>query len=226
MPEKCKTIGYYFKLYSLLVFVSLVVFAVGYLIGQVTLCANSKTCKSDLVINIDNKSFGLFQGRKIIPPKVDLSTMQDHKSSVSAQPTPLATKHIFVDLSTQTLFAFEGDKQFTKTPISSGKWNRTPVGNYNIWIKLPVTRMAGGKGDDAYDLPNVPWVMYFFRDFGLHGAYWHDNFGYPMSHGCVNMRIIDAKALYAWADGPTSDRLGTAVSVCNQFIAPDKCIQI
>jgi lipoprotein-anchoring transpeptidase ErfK/SrfK len=111
------------------------------------------------------------------------------------------------------------------TLISSGKWHPTVVGNFNVWIKLPVTRMAGGEGADAYDLPNVQWVMYFYKDFGLHAAYWHDNFGHPMSHGCVNMRLIDAKKLYDWADGPTKDKPGTAVSVCSQFKEPGTCIQ-
>ena len=85
--------------------------------------------------------------------------------------------------------------------------------------------MAGGQGADAYNLPNVQWVMYFYRDFGTHTAYWHNNFGYPMSHGCVNMRLIDARELYAWADGPSSERRGTPVSVCDQFKEPGTCIQ-
>jgi len=67
--------------------------------------------------------------------------------------------------------------------------------------------------------------MYFYKDFGLHAAYWHDNFGHPMSHGCVNMRLIDAKKLYDWADGPVSGQPGTPVSICDQFKEPGTCIQ-
>jgi lipoprotein-anchoring transpeptidase ErfK/SrfK len=85
--------------------------------------------------------------------------------------------------------------------------------------------MAGGEGAAAYDLPNVPYVMYFYHDFGLHGAYWHDNFGHVMSHGCVNMRSVDAKVLFDWADGPTGNTLGTAVSVCDQITSAKQCIQ-
>ena len=85
--------------------------------------------------------------------------------------------------------------------------------------------MAGGSGADAYNLPNVPYVMYFYQDYGLHGAYWHNNFGHPMSHGCINERITDAKALYDWADGPSGDQPGTAVSICNTFSAPNNCVQ-
>lgn len=56
-----------------------------------------------------------------------------------------------------------------------------------------------------YDTPDVPWTMYFSGDFGIHGTYWHNSFGAPVSHGCVNMRVAEAEALFAWAD------VGTAV---------------
>ncbi|MDE2026797.1 MAG: L,D-transpeptidase, partial [Patescibacteria group bacterium] len=98
------------------------------------------------------------------------------------------------------------------------------IGNFHVWEKLVATRMTGGEGADAYDLPNVPWVMYFYHDFGLHGAYWHDNFGHTMSHGCVNMRQVDAKALFSWVDGPDGSKLGTPVSICNQF-TNGQCVQ-
>jgi hypothetical protein len=91
--------------------------------------------------------------------------------------------------------------------------------------------MTGGEGADFYDLPNVPYVMFFSgpnapagAGFSLHGAYWHDNFGHPMSHGCVNMRIVDAEKLYDWADPPTSgsttlsstDNPGTKITIYGQ----------
>ena len=59
--------------------------------------------------------------------------------------------------------------------------------------------MAGGYGADAYDLANVPYVMYFHEGYGLHGTYWHNNFGTPMSHGCVNLSTGDAGWFYNWA---------------------------
>ncbi len=59
-------------------------------------------------------------------------------------------------------------------------------------------------GDPAlgnyYDLPNVQWVQYFYSDYSFHGTYWHNNFGHPMSHGCLNMTIADAKWLFDWTD--------------------------
>ena len=85
--------------------------------------------------------------------------------------------------------------------------------------------MSGGSGTDYYNLPNVPHTMFYYNDFGLHGAYWHNNFGHTMSHGCVNMRPVDAKTLFEWADGPTKGVKGTAVSVCNEVTDAHKCIQ-
>lgn len=168
----------------------------------------------------------MFQGRKIIPPKIDLAMdLSKSASSVLGATAAKGDKHIYVDLATQTLYAYQGKTEVMKTLISSGKWGRTPAGNFNVWTKLRATRMAGGEGADAYDLPNVPYVMYFYNDFGLHGAYWHNNFGHPMSHGCVNMRIVDAQKLFNWVDAPTSDQLGTPVSVCNKFTAPNNCEQ-
>lgn len=218
-----KTVWHYLKIYFFSLFLSTIIIGVGYFFKPAP-CANSITCKSDLSVSIDNDASGIFQGRKIIPPKIDLA-MDTLKFSVLGEHVSNEKKHIYVDLSTQTLYAYEGTTQIMKTLISSGKWGRTPVGNYSIRQKLRATRMAGGQGADAYDLPNVPWVMYYYNDFGLHGAYWHNNFGYPMSHGCVNMRPVDARELYSWADGPTASKPGTAVSVCNQFTPPNNCVQ-
>jgi hypothetical protein len=219
-----KTVWHYFKIYFLSVFLSLAIFAIGYFFKPQTSCANSATCKSDLLVSVDNDTVGLFQGRKVTPPKVDLA-MNTLKNPVLGVRVSNGKKHIYVDLSTQTLYAYEGSAQILKVLISSGKWGRTPVGNFNIWQKLPVTRMAGGEGADAYNLPNVQWVMYFHNDFGFHTAYWHNNFGHPMSHGCVNMRLVDARQLYDWADGPVDKQVGTAVSICDQFEEPGICKQ-
>lgn len=186
-------------------------------------CANSKSCSTDLSEKIENNAVGFFEGKKVIPPKIDLS--HSAVSPVLGAEAPSGDKHIYVDLSSQTLYAYQGKTLFFKTLVATGKWGRTPTGNFNIWEKLVSTRMTGGEGADAYDLPNVPYVMYFYHDFGLHGAYWHDNFGHPMSHGCVNMRQVDAKTLYDWTDGPSNNQLGTAVSVCDSVTSNMQCIQ-
>lgn len=216
------------KIYFISVVIGLLSFTVSsyFLKPQQPPCANSLTCKSDLSLNIDNNAVGIFQGRKVTVPKIDLALDNlDPRSLVLGANAAKGHKHIYINLATQTLYAFQGETQVMKTLISSGKWGRTPVGNFNVWTKLRSTRMAGGQGADAYDLPNVPYVMYFYNDFGLHGAYWHNNFGHPMSHGCVNMRIVDARDLFNWIEGPTKDNKGTPVSVCNKFIAPSKCVQ-
>jgi len=214
-----KTVWHYLKIYFLSIFLSLAIIAVGSFLKPQFSCANSATCKSDLLVSVDNDTIGIFQGRKVTPPKIDLA-QAILQSSVLGVHVSSEKKQIYIDLSTQTLYAYEGNTQIMKALISSGKWGRTPVGNFNIWQKLPVTRMAGGQGADYYNLPNVQWVMYFHNDFGLHGAYWHNNFGHPMSHGCVNMRLVDARELFAWADGPASGKLGTPVSVCDKFKEP------
>lgn len=219
------TVWYYLKIYFISLFVSATIFSIGNLFKPQFNCANSITCKSDLSVSVDNNAVGIFQGREVLPPKVDLAQALTESSVLGVRVSANDDKHIYIDLSTQTLYAYEGKNQIMKTLISSGKWGWTPVGNYNIWTKLPVTRMAGGSGADYYNLPNVQWVMYFYRDFGTHTAYWHNNFGHPMSHGCVNMRLIDAKELYAWADGPADGKLGTPVSTCDKFEEPGTCVQ-
>ena len=224
-PKQKKTTGHYIQMYLFAVLSGIIVFAVGNFFTQSPVpCANSKSCKSDLTLHIDNNAVGTFEGHGVMPPKMDLS-MGNPSSSVLGTSTAPGEKHIYVDLSTQRLYAYQGDSLVMDTFISSGKWDPSPVGNFHIWEKLLATTMAGGSGADAYNLPNVPYVMYFYQDYGLHGAYWHNNFGHPMSHGCINERITDAKALYDWADGPSGDQPGTAVSICNTFSAPNNCVQ-
>jgi len=125
---------------------------------------------------------------------------------------PWEDKRIEVSLKDQTLVAYEKDKVVLNTLISSGIPSvgqtasgiptATPTGRFNIDVKMPSKHMGDGKMTDdfnAYELPGVPWVC-FFHETGaaFHGTYWHYNFGYKMSHGCVNMTIEDAKWLYRW----------------------------
>ena len=142
-------------------------------------------------------------------------------------------KRIEVDLTHQKVYAFEGNTKAYEFIISSGKWGRTPTGEFRIWTKVKSQLMKGG--DPAlgtyYYLPNVPWVMFFYNDqitkmrgFSFHGTYWHDNFGVPMSHGCINMRSSEAKLLYdwatptvtnesAWSTAATAENAGTRVII-------------
>lgn len=193
-------------------------------------CANSRSCEESLKLNVSNEEAGVFAGRKITPPKIDLAE-ENSPTAVLGQAQSLGEKHIYVDLATQTLKAYEGESLFMEAKISSGKWGKTPTGEFRIWEKLKATKMSGGSGADYYYLPNVPFVMFFSnnevaagRGFSLHGTYWHNNFGYPMSHGCVNMRIIDAEKLYGWV-GPeatgnvtvsSQDNPGTVITIYGQ----------
>ncbi len=103
---------------------------------------------------------------------------------------------IDVDLSQQMVYAYEGDVIVNSFVVSTGTAQTpTVTGKYKIWIKLKSTTMSG----PGYYLTDVPYTMYFYKGYGLHGTYWHNNFGTPMSHGCVNLSIPDAEWLYYWA---------------------------
>jgi lipoprotein-anchoring transpeptidase ErfK/SrfK len=111
---------------------------------------------------------------------------------------------IDVDLSEQSLTAYEGKVPVRTTLVSTGLPSTpTPVGQYRIWIKLRYDDMAGV----GYYIEDVPFVMYFHEGYGLHGVTWHGNFGHPMSHGCVNLPTEEAEWLFHWAD------VGTLVNV-------------
>jgi lipoprotein-anchoring transpeptidase ErfK/SrfK len=111
---------------------------------------------------------------------------------------------IDVNLSQQRLYAYEGDTVVASFLVSTGVPQfPTVTGQYHIYIKLLYTLMAW----DGYYLPNVPYTMYFYKGYGIHGTYWHNNFGHPMSHGCVNMYTPDAEWMFYWAS------VGTLVNV-------------
>ncbi len=122
-----------------------------------------------------------------------------------------SNKWIDINLTEQRLYMKEGSNVIGNFLISSGKWAPTPTGVFAIWTKLRYARMTGGSESlgTFYDLPNVPYTMYFHQGFGIHGTYWHNNFGHPMSHGCVNMKTEEAGIVYNWAD------VGTRVVVHN-----------
>lgn len=104
---------------------------------------------------------------------------------------------IAIDISDQSLTAWQGDVPIFETTVSTGKPGfRTLPGTFAVYRKYEETRMRGAD----YDTPDVPWTMYYDGGFAIHGAYWHNNFGTPVSHGCVNLRVPEAKALFEWAD--------------------------
>ncbi len=130
------------------------------------------------------------------------------------RPEGLTGRWVGVDLFEQTLIAYEDDKPIFATVISSGlpDWP-TEEGIFQIWARLARDSMSGATGaPDAYDLQDVPWVMYFDGGISLHGTYWHDGFGYRRSHGCVNLSISDARWLYDWTAASEPDEDGEIVN--------------
>lgn len=111
---------------------------------------------------------------------------------------------IEVNLTEQRVYAWEGSTLMNSFIVSTGTWQTpTVTGTFNIWNKTRIQAMSG----PGYYLPNVPWVMYFYKDYGFHGTYWHNNFGTPMSHGCVNLTIPDSEWLYNFASVGTTVRV-------------------
>ena len=121
-------------------------------------------------------------------------------------------KWIDVDLSEQRVVAYEWTTPRRAFTVSTGlPGTATRVGEFRIWVKTRIQDMDGGSIEDGtyYYLPDVEWVQYFDGEIGFHGTYWHDNFGHPMSRGCVNMTNADARWLFEWA-GPDYDVQGPA----------------
>lgn len=118
-------------------------------------------------------------------------------------------KTVVVDLNYQTLACYEGSREVYFCRISSGaKFNAwgekvedwgTPTGSHYIWRKLISIHMAGGTVSGGYDLPGIPWTCLFVGDgVALHSTYWHNDYGTPRSHGCVNASPEDAKWVFRW----------------------------
>jgi hypothetical protein len=114
---------------------------------------------------------------------------------------PTGAKWVIVDLAQQTLTAYEGETAVYATLISSGKdykESETHVGLYRVEHKMSYSDMHG-ESDEPYDVDRVPYALYFHKNEALHGTYWHDRFGVPASHGCVNLSLADARWLFTWS---------------------------
>lgn len=135
----------------------------------------------------------------------------DEWSAITPQ-AELGQKRIEVNLSKQVLTAYENEQIVFETTISSGiatvnqdpraLSTQTPTGEFRILSKYPSKHMGNGNlfaTPEDYELPGVPWTCFFHEaGYAFHGTYWHDNFGAPMSRGCINMRIEEAKWLFRW----------------------------
>lgn len=160
----------------------------------------------------------------------------DVRHPVLAEPPPevnveAGERWIDVDVRTQTLIAYEGRKPVFTTLVSTGKGSEasttaTPKGTHRIWIKLLSSNMDNLEDENAaryYRMETVPFVQYFSKGAGLHGAFWHRSFGRARSHGCVNLAPLDAQRLFGWTSPrmpagwtavlPTAHEPGTVIRV-------------
>lgn len=162
----------------------------------------------------------VYQESLFVEPKIDPSQVVPGGEPVvgvgamdiGPGPQQGALKEIVVSVGRQSLWAYENGKLVTATLVSTGTAEvietTTPVGQYTILTKFQKQTMQGTINNEAYKVEDVPWVMYFDNlGNALHGTYWHENFGTPMSHGCVNLPMNVAQYLYSWAPE------GTAVTI-------------
>jgi len=155
----------------------------------------------------------LHVGATLLIPKREDVELYDPKYAawkwfdmIAHQPGPPVGvgREIVIVLGTQSAYAYENGVLQKAARVSAGK-KATPTiqGDHEIWLKRRSQTMSG----PSYSLDNVEWVMYFYRDYAIHGAWWHMNFGQPMSHGCVNLTNTDAQWFYNFAS------IGTPVYV-------------
>jgi|FLYN01.1.fsa_nt_gi lipoprotein-anchoring transpeptidase ErfK/SrfK len=156
----------------------------------------------DIVVlnNIANPDL-LFVGQELVIP----ASGEYQPSPENAPPAPTSNgKAIVVSVGEQRIYAYENGRLVRSHLVSTGRQvTPTVLGDYNIYVKYVADDMAG----PDYFLPQVPYVMYFYQGYGIHGTYWHNSFGRPMSHGCVNLPVDEAQWFFNFAD------VGTLVRV-------------
>jgi len=134
---------------------------------------------------------------------------KEHLNIPELQPLPKGLepweRWIDVSLKTQTLVAYEGTRPVYVTLVSTGKKGSkeepfdTPTGRWRIYSKHISSTMDGNTASDGnYSIQDVPWTMFFYGSYALHGAFWHRSFGRVRSHGCVNLGPSDARWLFFW----------------------------
>lgn len=155
----------------------------------------------------------VFAGQTLVIPGAGTTTAYSDAGTVSygidyafaapAAPTGIG-REIVVDLSDSRTYAYENGQLVRSVLVSTGlPATPTVQGDFTVQRKYVAQLMAG----PGYYLPDVPYILYFYQGYALHGTYWHENWGQPMSHGCVNMPTSEAEWLYNWAD------IGTPVRV-------------
>jgi lipoprotein-anchoring transpeptidase ErfK/SrfK len=143
----------------------------------------------------------LYVGQELIIPAAG-----EYAPSAAQAPAPSTTngKSIVVSTSEQRIYAYENGQLVHTHLVSTGLPDTpTVLGDYKVYVKYEATDMSG----PGYYLPQVPYTMYFYQGYGIHGTYWHNSFGRPMSHGCVNLPTPEAKWFFEWAEVGTPVRV-------------------
>ena len=164
-------------------------------VKKVVITREEKTIWYEIYDNhLDTSYYAPYHSVRLIP---------DEELTPLSPDVPNADKLIHVDLATQMVTAFEGNTMvFSARCSSGGKGTRTPKGEFSTYHKGPSIHMTNQDEEgvqDYYRLPGVPWTSFFTSEGNaFHGTYWHNDYGRPRSHGCVNLRSKDAKWLYRW----------------------------
>jgi LysM repeat protein len=146
----------------------------------------------------------IYAGQELAIPSSVLVTTETNALPAAPPPVHGVGREIIVDLSDSRTYAYEDGRLVRNVLVSTGRPETpTVLGDYTIQRKYVSQTMSG----PGYYLPGVPYVLYFYAGYAFHGTYWHENWGQPMSHGCVNMPTPEAEWLYNWAD------IGTRVRV-------------
>ncbi|MBZ0288908.1 MAG: L,D-transpeptidase family protein, partial [Anaerolineae bacterium] len=143
----------------------------------------------------------LYIGQELTIPAAGLYTPRAEE----APPAPTTSgKSILVSTGEQRIYAYENG-QLVRSHLTSTGLPATPtvLGDYKVYVKYVADDMSG----PDYFLPQVPYTMYFYQGYGIHGTYWHNSFGRPMSHGCVNLPTPEAQWFFDWASVGTPVRV-------------------
>jgi len=164
---------------------------------------------TDIVVNRAQKSiwyktYDFFNHQHYYVPSYAIRIIPDDEIAPLSAHIPETHNHIYVDLATQSVTAFEGDIPVLIARCSSGAGStKTPLGKFSTYHKSPSVHMTnqGDALEGIYDLPGVPWCTFFTgTGIAFHGTYWHNDFGRKRSHGCVNLTSDDAKFIYRWTN--------------------------
>lgn len=143
----------------------------------------------------------LYVGQELVIPAAGIY----QPGAADAPPAPTsAGKSIVVSTGQQRIYAYENGQLVRSDLVSTGLPDTpTVLGDYKVYVKHVATDMSG----PDYYLPQVPYTMYFYQGYGIHGTYWHNSFGRPMSHGCVNLPTGEAQWFFNWAEVGTPVRV-------------------